>query len=412
MNDITTIKERGNIIAKTAAGLLKDKCQFLKTITKEPTENTLKGKNGYKSGDTIGVNKPARFLIHNSADITGQIQGVVEEEVKLVLDQRSVVPVSLESAEIATDLGLKSWLKRILEPAMVTISNDIEAKALVKAAAETYNFLSPQSPTKFDTDYILQAGELMDISACPDFDNRFVLLDPTANRSAVNERKGLFQSSEKIKKQYESGAMGIADGFTFLRNNLLPAFQNGNDVTGVEVDAAPAEGGSLLPVTGLTLTTGTVKRGQVFTIAGVNRVHPVTKAVLPELQQFVVMEDATADGAGEAVLSVSPSFFSAASGAKQNVAALPAGGGALVFGGAANQIMKSNMAYHKDAFRFASVKLMEPKGVDMVAQQTVDDITVRIVRDFDVMKDELVTRLDVLWGLVPVRPEWAVRLLN
>ena len=164
-NDISTIKARGKIIAKMAAGMLSDKVEFVKAIDKEE-KAILEGKNGYKSGDSVDVNVPTRFLASSNADITSTIQDIEEETRPLTLDQRSVVGVALDSKEISTDLGLKDWAKRILEPAMNTISNDIESKALNIAALATSNFLAPQSPIKFDTDFVLQAGELMDISGC------------------------------------------------------------------------------------------------------------------------------------------------------------------------------------------------------------------------------------------------------
>lgn len=410
-NDISTIKARGKIIAKMAAGMLSDKVEFVKAIDKEE-KAILEGKNGYKSGDSVDVNVPTRFLASSNADITSTIQDIEEETRPLTLDQRSVVGVALDSKEISTDLGLKDWAKRILEPAMNTISNDIESKALNIAALATSNYLAPQSPIKFDTDFVLQAGELMDISGCSDAANRYLLLNPTASRSAVNERKGLFQSSEEIAKQYKKGVMGIADGFAFLKNNLIASTQNGSDVATVVVDTAPAEGSNSFVVSGLTATTGTVKKGSVFTIDGIFRVHPITKTTLPELMQFTVLEDVTADGSGEATVLVSPNFYSSASGSLQNVSALPVGAEALVFAGAASQILANNMAFHKSAFRFMSAPLLTPDGVDMVAQERVNGITVRVVRQYDIKTDKLVTRLDVLWGLCAVRPEWAVRLLH
>ena len=54
--------------------------------------------------------------------------------------------------------------------------------------------------------------------------------------------------------------------------------------------------------------------------------------------------------------------------------------------------------------------LYAPRGVDLVATQTVDGITVNLVRDFDIKTREVITRLDVLYAFDPVRPEWSVRL--
>lgn len=412
-NTINTLKNAPGVIAKLTAGMLEDKVQFAKSIDKAD-DSDYNGKNGYQAGDTIYISKPARFTVGTNADITSAIQDVNEEKVALTLNQRKVIGIALTSSEIATDMALANWTKRILEPAVSRLAQEIEKDYLTAATQATYNLVGSAGSTVFDTDTVLAAGQKIDEFACPDLDNRFVLLNPAATRSAVNTRKGLFQSSEEISKQYKSGAMGMADGFAFLRNNLLYTHTNGNDVTGVAVEAsvlAPATGATQLGVDGLTTTTGTVRKGQVFTIAGVNAVHPITKADLGYLQQFVVTADATADGSGNATLSISPTIYSSASGALQNVSALPADEAAIVFIGAASSSHVQSLAYHKSAFRHVSVPLVLPGGLDMAGQATSDGgFTVRVTRDYDVLTDRLIMRLDYLGGIAAVRPEWACRI--
>jgi hypothetical protein len=64
--------------------------------------------------------------------------------------------------------------------------------------------------------------------------------------------------------------------------------------------------------------------GDVFTIANVFDVNPVTKATLPILKQFVVATGSTlaSDGSGNLTLTIAPQIIS--SGAQQNVSAVPA----------------------------------------------------------------------------------------
>ena len=100
----------------------------------------------------------------------------------------------------------------------------------------------------------------------------------------------------------------------------------------------------------------------------------------------------------------------AASGGLQNVTALPADDAALVFVGAASSSLAQSIAFHPSAFKMATAPLFAPKGVDLVATETVDGITVNIVRDFDVKTREVITRLDVLYAFDDVRPEWATLL--
>jgi hypothetical protein len=147
----------------------------------------------------------------------------------------------------------------------------------------------------------------------------------------------------------------------------------------------------------------------VFTVAGVYKVHPVTKDTLgTTLQQFVVTADATADGSGYATLSIAPAMYT--TGSKQNIASFPADGDAITPVGSASTAYGQNLAFHKSAFRFVSLPLIKPEGVMMAGQETKDGITARAIVDYDVLKDRAIMRFDVLWGMANVRPEWACRI--
>lgn len=410
-NNITTMKNAPGVIAAMAAKMLADKLQFTKTIDKAD-ESDFDGKNGYKAGDTIYINKNARFISGTNADITSAIQDVKEEKVALVLNERRVTGIALTSAEIATDLALKSWANRILDPAMSEMAQKIEASFLDQAMDATSNLVGSPGATVFDMDTILSAGQKIDEFACPDLDNRFVLLNPAAQRSAVNANKGLFNNTTEVGKQYIKGRMGQGMGFEFLSNNLLPIHTNGNDVVFEVRTTVSVEGQTTLVVEALTANTGTVTKGTVFTIAGVNAVHPITKADLGYLKQWTVASNVTADASGFATLTLTEPFYTSASGGLQNVTAFPVDGAAIVPAGAASAAHVQNLAYHKSAFRMVSVPLVTPDGTDMAAQKTVDGITVRVIRDYDVLTDKLIMRLDFLGGLAAVRPEWAVRITS
>lgn len=408
-NDIQTLKDAPGVIAAMAAKMLADKVQFCKTIEKAD-KSDYDGKNGYQAGDTIYINKNARFISGTNADITSAIQDVKEEKVALTLDERRVTGIALTSAEIATEMALKSWVNRILDPAVSEMAQKIEASFLDKAMDATYNSVGTAGSTVFDMDTILSAGQKIDEFACPDLDNRYVLLNPAAQRSAVNANKGLFNADVKVAQQYIKGRMGTAMGFDFLSNNLLPTHTNGNDVVFEVRTTVSTEGQATLVVEALTTTTGTVKKGTVFTIAGVNAVHPITKQDLGYLQQFVVTADETADASGYATLDVAPAFYTSASKGLQNITAFPVDGAAITPVGAASTAYVQNLAYHKSAFRMVSVPLVTPGGLDMAAQKTHEGFTIRVIRDYDVLTDKLIMRLDFLGGICAPRPEWAVRV--
>jgi hypothetical protein len=294
---------------------------------------------------------------------------------------------------------------------MSSIAQDIDRRLLEKATDATFNHTGTPGSATFAVSDVLAARTLLNKNLCPKDDKRFLLMESAAGALAVDARKGLFQDSSSLAAQYKQGSIGRSDGFAWMESELLNVHTNGNDVTGAAVDdAAVATGASTLHIDGITTGTGTVKKGQIFTIDGVYAVNPITKVAYTHLQQFVVTADVTASGVSDADLAISPTIYGPTSGGLQNVSALPADNAAIVFVGAASGAYTQNLAFHKSAFKMVSAPLVMPINAEFAAQETVDGVTVAIVRDFDVLLRRMVTRLDVLCGLAAVRPEWACRL--
>jgi hypothetical protein len=291
---------------------------------------------------------------------------------------------------------------------MVSMATDFENKVLAKATDAVYNSVGTAGSNTFDTDVILEAREKINESLAPKDDERHFLFNSKAGRLAVGARKGLFQSSDEIAKQYKKGLVGMADGFIWHESELIQRHTNGNDVAFEVRTTVSTQGASSIVVEGLTTTTGTVTKGTVFTVAGVFAVHPQTKETLDSLQQFVVTADATADGSGYATLSVSPAMYT--TGSLQNISGFPTDGDAITPVGAASEGYKQNLAYHKNAFRLVTVPLVMPKNAEFAAQYNYKGINVAVVYDWDQVKRSMVLRFDILGGLAIERPEWACRV--
>lgn len=411
-NTINTLKNAPGAISKMAAQMFENKVQFSKSIDMEPS-TSWRGRDGYETGDTIQISKPARFTVGNNADITAAIQSVTEEKVPLALNIRKVIAVDFTSAEIATDLAMADWTKRVLDPAISRLAQDVELTHMQLASAATWNSVGTPGSTVYDNDTILSAGQKINENACPDLDNRYVILNPGAQRSAVNARKGLFQKSDNIASQYIKGVMGTSDGFDFLSNNLLPTQTYGShNVTGVtaSADLTNASGSVALAGLGNALT---VNAGEVFSINGVFAIDPITKISTGSLAQFVVTVGGTSSAGGALTVTVAPVIYGTAGGALQNVSTLTASGATVSFvtGAAASQAYAQNLAFHKSAYRMASVPLILPQGTNMASQSTSDGgFTIRVIQDYLPLTDRMVMRFDYLGGFAAVRPEWGVRI--
>ncbi len=81
-----------------------------------------------------------------------------------------------------------------------------------------------------------------------------------------------------------------------------------------------------------------------------------------------------------------------------------------MFDGAASLQYGMILAYYKQAFAIAFADLHMPKGLDFGAREVLDGISMRIIRDYAVLTDEIITRLDILYGYKTIRPELACRI--
>lgn len=407
---ISNIKEVGGVLAKAGAKLFEDNLSFCKSIA-QADESDFDGKNGYKAGQTIYVNTPMRSTPTSSFDQTSTIQEIVEGTKPLTLNIISSQAFEINSQEFATEIGLESLMNRVIKPGAVSMAHDFENKVLAQATDAIFNSVGTAGSNTFDTDVILNARQLLNENLCPkNSDERFFLFNSRAGRAAVGARKGLFQSSTAIAEQYKEGYIGVADGFNWLESEMIQTHTNGNDVVFEVRTTVSTQGATSLVVEGLTTTTGTVKKGTVFTIGSVYAVNPQTKEVSPDLQQFVVTADATADGSGYATLSISPAVYT--TGSLANVNSFPTDGAAITPVGSASTGYKQNLAFHKNSFRLATVPLIMPNNAEFAAQHTYKGITMAVVYDWDQVKRTMVLRMDVLGGLCEERPEWACKVTS
>lgn len=411
-NEVLTAKNAPGVTAKLVAAHLREKAKFIKSISKEDDALFREQYKSASPGDTVYVKKPTRFKVGSNLDVTNDIQDIKQEKVALQLDKLANVAFSMDSLETAYNKPIKYWNDEFVEPAMNALAADMDKWALEKAARYTANLVGTAGTPPGSILGFLEAGQKIYENLAPEDDKLFAMINPATNTKTVDARKGLFQSSDLIAKQYRNGYIGQGEGFTYLRSNLLPTFTNGGDVDGIAVEA------SVVPITNGMTTLGvdgvgtglTITKGSVFTIAGVYDVHPLTKQTLPTLKQFTVLEDVTEVSGNAVTLSISPAIYYDNTDSRQNVSAAPVDEtGTLTFFGAVSTAYAQNLCYHKDAFRFVSVPLYLPKDQEFAAIEKVDGIAVRALRGFDIKTSESIMRFDILAGLAPVRPEWGCR---
>jgi len=410
---IKTVKENTKKLLKIGADELMDQIHFFREAEKIEESAFKPDATGHSPGDTVSVRIPTNWTVQeDDFDITSVIQDVKERSVDLTLDMSATIPFDLDTSQLAHDIDVAKVYERFIQPAIYDLASNVESRFITKATQYVGNTVGTAGSTIVDPDTVMAGGELMDEFLAPQMGRKF-LMDSAAMRSAVNANKNLFTFS---KEERNSASLGNAWDFEWMKNQLIYRHTNGNDVSGIAVEAdvvTPATGMTTLGVDGLTTTTGTLTKGTVFTIDGVYSVHPQTKVSTGVLKQFShVGANLTANGSGQVTITLNEPIYSSASGSLQNVSALPADEAAITIFGSASTTYKHSLMFHKKAFRVCSVPLVMPTKAELAEQVTEQGISIALVRDWDQLTRKMVTRLDFLGGLVAVRPTHACRVSN
>jgi hypothetical protein len=378
-------------VTREALRVLHQKLNFVGSITREYDDSF--ARQGAKVGDTLKVRLPNQYTVRTGSTLAAQ--DTTETSVDLKVQTQKGVDLNFTSVDLT--LALDDFSERIIEPAMSVLAANIEADAMTMYR-DVYNQVDNQGQAASFTK-VLQGRKILVDNLAP-LNGRTCNLNTQDNVDLVDALKGLFNDQGTIGKQNREGFMGRTAGFDFMENTLWPSHPR-SAAAGYQVNGASQTGASLTVNTG----TGVPAQGEVFTIAGVFRVHPETKQSTGILQQFVINGTATTTA-----FPISPAIVT--SGAGQNVSASPASGAAITVSGTASQNYGISMAYQKGAFAFASADMVMPRGVDFAAREAFDGVSMRIVRQYDINNDKFPCRLDVLYGFKTIRPQLACRLAN
>lgn len=386
-----------SVITKEAQVILHQKLNFVGNINTQ--YDAQYAKSGAKIGNNLQVRLPNEYEVRTGATLN--VQDQAEEAVTMTVATQKGVDMYFTAEEMT--MHIDEFSQRCIEPAVSVLAAAIEADAL-SMKKDVYNFYDG-ADAAFGFNSATEARKLLNQSLAPG-SNRCMLHPTEGGKDFLQDTKGLFQDSTAIAKQYKEGMIGRVAGMDHFENTILDAeYTSGTAVegdTGYNVNGASQTGSSITVNGGTT----TFVKGDIITFAGCNRVHPETKEDTGVLMKFVVTADS---GASATTLSIAPSITT--SGGRQNVSSSPTTTGAVSkIGGGASADWYESLAFHRDAFAFATADLEMPQGVDFSAREVMDGISMRLVRNYDINNDRFPCRLDVLYGYKTIRPQLAARV--
>lgn len=376
-----------------------------------------------QNGLKINIKRPPRFIVNDGAALNKQ--DVITGSVDIQVNQYKNVHIGvgdLEYVQSFNDLmenesmkSAASELAHFIDGFLLTKMNEFHSSVGTPGVA----IASPQQFNEVHTRLMDQAVPNESLNAVVSFNDGALIRgsligmdNDSINRPAL----------ERVRIPI------ISEVNLYASNNLRSVTSGTRTATGGTVDGASQNVNyravkdtnvQTIAIAGIG-ANATVNKGEIFTIADVFAINPRSREVLPYLQQFVVMEDATADGTGDITLTISMPIIvpgtndgtsTFANTAYATVNAAPANGAAVTFYNAAGSIVPIRAAFHKRAISMVSARLRKPfTGESSFTVDKQTGIGIRYWRGSDITTGEHIHRWDCIFGAENVQPMLGARV--
>ena len=396
-----------DMVTREALRVAHESCQFIATTDRQYDDSF--AKTGAKIGSSLRVRKPNQY-VRTSGSRVMDIQDQDEQTSTITVATQDHVDMRFNSAELA--LSIDELSKRYIEPAVKVLVSNIEADYLAYATKKVYNVVGTAGTaiTNLSTPGLARAR--LNQMLAPKDNNRAIQMDSITMAGLVNGVAAYFNPSNAIASQYKEGLVARTSMADYYENERVWNLTNSADVTVTTAGAAAVtDGGTNITLASVASAT---TAGMVFTVAGVYACHPETKQSLGYLQPYVVVTG------GTTTQEVSPATI--LTGPRQNVCsaasaqlATTAYNGtsvAVTFSGAASTTYAQPLMYHKEAFQFVTADLPIMDDASKCVRRTQDGLSLRVWQASDIRNDEMLMRIDILYGMSALRPEWGCRMIG
>lgn len=401
-------------VTKETARLYVNELKFLAHVNRTYDDQYVQA--GAKVGNTVNARLPQRFQVTDGQAL--QLQNIFDQTVPITLTNQKNVAFGYSSQQATTELDMIR--QRYVQPGAEALANAAEVLAFNAVYRDVYTVVGVPGITPNATLTYLQAGTKLTDLATP-LSDRVAMLDPLAMQTIANTSTTLFNPSGTISSNYREGQFGAnqlgVDGW--YQDPNRPVHTTGSFTASTPVVSSAGQTGSTLATSGWASGATTLRKGDVFTIAGVNGVNPLSYQSTGRLQQFVVTADTSDSGGAIAALPISPPIIT--SGQLQTVDSSPANNAAITVwaanpagGTQAATISPQSFVYHPDAFAFVMADLAKPNGgasSEFVRSKALG-FSIRMVEQYAIQTDTNPSRLDILIGAATLQARLACRVVG
>lgn len=377
-----------------------------------------------KDYGSVAMKRPAQYVPQRTAD--GDMTSSNANPVRVGRVQAEVsnyITVYVENTQVEEALEADQ-LDELLKPIAMDMATELESElALYMAKNAALQTGDPDSPIAKWSDVAAAGALLKEIGAPQGMSygviNNFTETDlaDLQTQLGVNSEVGDAWSSALVKKNFA--------GLDVLTTNNLPEFQAGNTTSGLTVQATPLATYDAYKNTyrmtvvlaGATPTTGTLNAGTTLQFEGSNLLNMRNRKVLrkagaPVKFTATVLDDATADGAGNITVSISGAAINEAgvNGAFNTVdAPITATDAVTVLNSTADAFYRPELAYCRDFVGMGSVVLPKLHATDSNVMN-FNGNSIRVHRFSDGVGNKNRYRFDLLPTFATFNPAWGVKM--
>ena len=374
-------------IADQAALRLRDN-EVMSALVSRNYDNVFSDK-----GDTVQIKVPNTFTAQ-AFSTTVTIQDIAEGKRLLTLNTIQDVSVDISSKE--KTLNINDLSEQVINPAMEALAAKIDTDILTMYKYVPY-FTGTSGTTPDALEDFANAGKVLNNNNAPvnamksgvwdaDAIAKFQILDALAssNRSGTTEtlRSGELGTVYRIDNYLDQN----------IPTHTAGAYSALADVTGAITAANNSvEAATNIPYSPIVLTsaagssTAVLVKGDILTMGG---------------QQYTVIENTVAAISGVVTAKCYPA-------SSVNVAST-----AVAFADVSAGAHVSNLVFHPKAFVFANRPMSADIAGAEAAVANFEGISVRVTRGYNMDDKKETWSFDVLYGILALQPELAVRVLG
>lgn len=408
--------DQAKLVLNSFASIFQNNLTAADAVTWKKYDTELNDRNSLQVSEQVGPRYAVTQTTSGVADLTSGVQDSVFGSEQFTVNKTFGTSMGWGDFVKIRDIG-DARESTALRNAATNLSESIDQYILGVCQKASNNWLgTPANNVATWTD-VVQGYTRLKEEGVDDSELRMILT--YADKQALGGSVlGYAAPDAMVTGAYRQGFTGEVAGIPAMFTQQLPPLTLGTRTNGtvsganqvvnykaVAVSAAPGQYMTqTINLAGLG-AAATVKAGEVFTIANVFAYDNRAQATRSNLQQFTVVTDATADGAGAATVRIFPACIVAGSGtggdinvniAHATINSYPANAAVVTWLGTANTVYKPRFIIQKEAIQVNTAPLITPAtGQSFSKALTKVPVTVRMWQWSDFNTGNHSVRFDV-----------------